>query len=125
MEARLIDPEEINLNNKKLIVGKIVKVKECYLTTETGGGEIVRTSDIGEQAIEVEIIKSWYDYETGENAKAKVLNERIIKRLKEIGKAKYTAEHYKQYGEESYQRVLDAKSKYNPSIVSVSEWDLI
>lgn len=111
---------------KKLTVGKKVKISECYLVTEYGGGALVTPESIDEKEIEVEIIKNWYDYETGEHAKGKVLKKKIVEKLRKVGKSEYTPEYYRDnYGEEEYKAVLEAQARYNPEIVCISEWDLI
>ena len=74
--------------------------------------------------IEVLITQTWYNYETGEHAKGKLLDKNLIEKVREIGKTGYTPEHYKKYSEKMYKETLEASKNYDPSIAAISEFDL-
>jgi len=124
LNAILIDPDELELENEVLIEGQKVKVKKFHILNDVGGSKVIYKEDLGNVDIEVLITKTWYDYETGEHARAKLLDENIIKKVRELGKTGYTPEHYKKYSEKMYKETLEASKNYDPSIATISEFDL-
>lgn len=124
LNAVLIDPTELEKENERLIVGQKVKVNEICIENDVGGTDTIRKEDIGNVDIEVLITETWYDYETGEHAKGKLLDKNLIEKVREIGKTGYSPEHYRKYNEELYNKALEASKNYDPSIVGISEFDL-
>lgn len=124
LNAVLIDSTKLEKENEKLIVGQKVKVTEFSIRNDVGGTEIIHKEDVGNVDIEVLITETWYDYETGEHAKGKLLDKNLIEKVREIGKTGYTPEHYKKYSEKMYEETLEASKNYDPSIAAISEFDL-
>lgn len=124
LNAVLIDSTKLEKENEKLIVGQKVKVSEFSIRNDVGGTEIIHKEDVGNVDIEVLITETWYDYETGEHAKGKLLDKNLIEKVREIGKTGYSPEHYKKYGEKMYKETLEANKNYDPSIAAISEFDL-
>ncbi len=124
LNAVLIDSTKLEKENEKLIVGQKVKVSEFSIRNDVGGTEIIHKEDVGNVDIEVLITQTWYNYETGEHAKGKLLDKNLIEKVREIGKTGYTPEHYKKYSEKMYKETLEASKNYDPSIAAISEFDL-
>lgn len=124
INAVSIDTTELKKENEKLVVGQKVKVTEISIKNDVGGTEIIHKEDIGNVPIEILITEIWYDYETGEHAKGKLLDENLIEKVREIGKTGYKPEHYKKYSEKMYKETLEASKNYDPSIAVISEFDL-
>ena len=124
LNAVLIDSTKLEKENEKLIVGQKVKVSEFSIRNDVGGTEIIHKEDVGNVDIEVLITQTWYNYETGEHAKGKLLDKNLIEKVREIGKTGYTPEHYKKYSEKMYKETLEAIKNYDPSIAAISEFDL-
>lgn len=122
LNAVLIDSTKLEKENEKLIVGQ--KVSEFSIRNDVGGTEIIHKEDVGNVDIEVLITQTWYNYETGEHAKGKLLDKNLIEKVREIGKTGYTPEHYKKYSEKMYKETLEASKNYDPSIAAISEFDL-
>ncbi len=93
---------------KKLRTYKCISIRN-----DVGGSEYFQLPN----DVQVEIIKSFYDYETGRRYIAKVHDENIINELRKIGTSGYTAEDYRKYGEDHYQDVLKAMKEFDPSII--------
>ena len=124
INAVSIDTTELEKENEKLIVGQKVRVNEFIIKNDVGGTKVIHKEDVGNVDVEVLITEIWYDYETGEHAKGKLLDENLIEKVREIGKTGYTPEHYKKYSEKMYKETLEASKNYDPSIAVISEFDL-
>ena len=123
LSAFLIDSTQLEKANEKLIVGQRVKVTEFAIRNDVGGTQIIYKEDVGNVDIEVLITETWYDYETGEHAKGKLLDKSLIEKVRKIGKTGYVPEDYKD-NEKIYQETLEASKNYDPSITAISEFDL-
>ncbi len=120
LTARLINPNDIYFTSEKIVPGKVVKVSEFAISNDIGGTTYI--DNIG--TVEARIIKVWYDYETGTHAKAELLDKKIIEKVNELGTTGYTPEHFKNDREEIYKSVLKGRELYNPSIISISEFNV-
>lgn len=116
--------------------GDIVEVSTCHIINDVGGSTFIRNNCYKEEyysfeklidlPIEVEVIKGWYDYETGYNYIGKIKNKDLLKEVRKIGITGYKADDYKKYNnKELYETALEASKNYNPSIVYFSGFDVV
>lgn len=128
---------------RELAKGTKVEVYTCNIKNDVGGTTSIRNSDyksntdgdvliihnpdgsveesrltnndkLIDMPIEIEILDSHYDYETGYRYKGKVIDSNLIEEIKKIGTTRHTLEDAKR-----------VKENYDPTIVSFSEFDIV
>ena len=142
-------------DNRVLKKGDKVEVSSCAITNDVGGTTIIRNSNYKDEVdgttltvenpdgtienttieshdklvnlpIEIEVVDSFYDYETGYKYEGKITNESLISEFKKIGTTGFKPEDYKKYNNKSlYEDALKASKTFNPSIIHFSEFDVI
>lgn len=95
-------------------------VKEVCITNDCGGTEILPKGKY-----EVQVQKSWHDYETGGRGIGKLLDKRDIEKACRIGTTKFTPDDYKKYGEKAVAEIKKSKKSFDPSKVYFSSFDII
>ncbi len=140
---------------RRLNNGDKVEVSSCAITNDVGGTTIIRNSNFKDEIdgmnltiensdgtiehttleshdkltdlpIEIEVIDSFYDYETGYNYKGRITNDDLIKEFRKYGTTSLKPDDYKKYENKSlYDNVLRSSKNYDPSIVHFSEFDVI
>ena len=147
---------EIEINRfEKLNPGEKVEIYSCAITNDVGGTTMINHKNHIDKIdgmsltvhqldgstkeniihtnnpyvtmpIRVEVISGAYDYETGYNYKAKVIDDEVIDEFKKIGTTGYVPEDYKKYKNTSlYEETKKAAENFDPSIVYFSEFDVV
>lgn len=142
-------------DNRVLGKGNIVEVYSCSVINDVGGTTMIRNSNFKSEVdgmnltienpdgtiehttlessdkltnfpIEIEVINSWYDYETGYRYKGKITDKKLQKEFEKFGTTGFKPDDYKKYENKTlYEDALKASQNYDPSIVYFSEFDVI
>ena len=142
-------------NDRVLNKGDKVEVSDCLITNDVGGTTTIRNSKFKDEVegmdvtmenfdgttehfilnssdkltnkpIVIEVLDSFYDYETGYHYKGKINDDKLVEEFRKFGTTGFKPGDYDRYKNKSmYEDALKANKKFNPSIVSFSEFDVI
>jgi hypothetical protein len=102
-------------------LGSTVKVRTATIFNDVGGTNML---PIGEYEVRISDFK--IDDETGLIAKGKLTNPKDLELARETGTSGFSPEHYLKYSNPKlYLGAKLAADKFDPSIVYISEWDIL
>lgn len=96
--------------------------KSLSVTNDVGGTTTVQGRFL------VSVLSSWNDYENGRHYKCKLVNPNDVANVRTKATTGFTPDSYKQYikvNPDLYYGALKAQKEFDPSIVYVSQFDII